>query len=91
VVQLAEASRRQQVGEGHFESLDDVPTSAISLTIPALLAAPDIFIVVPEDRKAVAVAAALRGPVEPHMPASILQRTPGALVVLDEASARLLS
>lgn len=90
VVELAEASRRQQVSEGHFASLNDVPTSAISLTIPMLLVAPAIFVVVPERRKATAVAAALAGPIMPSMPASILQATPGVLVVLDAASAELL-
>src|SRR6185503_10142785 len=55
VIELAEASRRQQVGEGHFGSLAEVPTHAITLTIPALLAPKQILCIVPEARKAEAV------------------------------------
>jgi glucosamine-6-phosphate deaminase len=82
-VDLAESSRRQQVGEGHFSSLEDVPGRAISLTIPALTAARRILAIVPEARKAAAVERALCGPVDAGCPASILRTCPHAVLYLD--------
>ena len=90
VVALDEACRRQQVGEGHFASLDLVPTQAVSLTIPALLRADHVLAVVPEARKAKAVQAALTGPVSAGCPASILRTQPHAKLFLDPDSAGLL-
>jgi glucosamine-6-phosphate deaminase len=89
IVQLDEASRRQQVGEGHFPSLADVPTHALSLTIPALLAARKILAIVPEARKAAAVQRSLFGPIEQDCPGSILRRTAQAHLFLDRESASL--
>ncbi len=90
VVKLDERSRRQQVGEGHFKSLAEVPTHAITLTIPALLAARRVLAIVPEARKAEAVAAALLGPITEDCPASILRQTAHAHLFLDaESAARL--
>ncbi len=83
VVRLAEESRRQQVGEGHFAALDEVPTHAITLTIPALLAAKRVLVVVPEERKAKAVRQALGGPLSTDCPASILRNCPHATLFLD--------
>jgi glucosamine-6-phosphate deaminase len=83
IVQLSEASRRQQVGEGHFASLADVSTHAITLTIPALLAAQRILAIVPEKRKASAVQAALSGPITEQCPASILRTVTHARLYLD--------
>ncbi len=91
VVALAEASRRQQVGEGHFGSLDEVPTHAITLTIPALLAPQHILCIVPEARKAAAVRACLTEPVDEARPGSILRTTSHARLYLDPESASLLS
>lgn len=90
VVVLDEACRRQQVGEGHFPSLNAVPQRALSLTIPALLSAREVLVVVPERRKATAVRAALEGPISPDCPASILQRQSHARLYLDRASSSLL-
>ncbi len=87
VVRLAEASRRQQVGEGHFASLDEVPTHAVTLTIPALLAARHVLAIVPEARKADAVQRALLGPIDESCPGSILRRTPHARLFLDAHAA----
>jgi glucosamine-6-phosphate deaminase len=87
VVKLAEASRRQQVGEGHFARLGDCPTHAITLTIPALLAAKRVLAIVPEARKADAVYQALRGPISEDCPGSILRKTPHARLFLDADSA----
>jgi glucosamine-6-phosphate deaminase len=89
VVQLDEASRRQQAGEGHFPNLESVPTHAITLTIPALLSARKVLAIVPEARKAVAVQRSLQGPIEENCPASILRQTPHAHLYLDRDSAAL--
>jgi glucosamine-6-phosphate deaminase len=90
IVALDEVSRRQQVGEGHFPTLRDVPTHAITLTIPALLAAAHVVAVVPELRKAAAVKASLTGPLTVNCPGSILRKTPHARLFLDVESASLL-
>jgi glucosamine-6-phosphate deaminase len=91
VVPLAEASRRQQVGEGHFPSLEHVPTHALTLTIPALRAARRMLCIVPEKRKAKAVRQALLGPITPACPASILRRTPHCRLLLDcEAASEVM-
>jgi len=90
VVELAEVSRRQQVGEGHFDSLDEVPTHAITLTIPALLAAKKVLCIVPEARKAEAARACLNEPVSEDRPGSILRQVGHARLYLDQESASLL-
>jgi glucosamine-6-phosphate deaminase len=90
VVKLAEASRRQQVGEGHFDSLEEVPTHAITLTIPALLAAKAMLCIVPEARKAEAVCACLKEPISEDRPGSILRRVHHARLYLDQDSASRL-
>lgn len=90
VVELADASRRQQVGEGHFVAIEDVPLRAITLTIPTLLAPERVLVLVPERRKAEAVRSALTGPVSPDCPASILQRSRGVTILVDGDSASFL-
>ena len=87
VVRLDEVSRRQQVGEGHYGDLDEVPTHAITLTIPALLSAARVLCIVPEARKADAVERALNGPVSEVCPASILRRNPHVHLYLDADAA----
>jgi glucosamine-6-phosphate deaminase len=90
VVDLDEACRRQQLGEGWFPSLDDVPRRAISMTIRQMMKAKQIVCVVPDARKAPAVAACFGGEVSPMAPASILQQHPNATIYLDAESAGLL-
>lgn len=90
VVELDQACRSQQVGEGHFATLDDVPRQALSLTVPALLSTQHVLAIVPERRKAIAVRAALKGPVTPDCPASILRTQPHVRMFLDRDSASLL-
>ena len=90
VVELAEESRLQQVGEGHFTSLDEVPKQAITLTIPALLDPVHILCIVPEARKASAVKACLSEPVDESRPGSILRTISHATLLLDQDSASLL-
>ena len=87
VVELEEACRRQQVGEGHFASLAEVPTHALTLTIPALRSAKQMLCLVPERRKVEAIRKTLLGPVSTACPASILRRTPHARLFLDRDSA----
>jgi glucosamine-6-phosphate deaminase len=86
VVALDRRSREQQVGEGHFRSLDEVPTHALTLTIPALLAARRVLAIVPEARKAEAVRRSMLGPVTEACPGSILRRAPQARIYLDQDS-----
>ncbi len=90
VVDLDEACRVQQVGEGHFATLADVPTHAITLTVPALVAPRSLQVVVPERRKAEAVRRTIGGPIDTSCPASILRRQSHATVFLDAESASLL-
>jgi glucosamine-6-phosphate deaminase len=90
VIELAEASRRQQVGEGHFKSLAEVPKQAITLTIPALLAAKSVLCIVPEARKAEAVRACLTEPISEDRPGSVLRRVDHARLYLDQDSAAKL-
>jgi glucosamine-6-phosphate deaminase len=90
VVNLDETCRQQQVGEGHFATLDDVPRQALSLTIPALLKPPHVMALVPEARKANAVQAALEGPLTEKCPASILRAHAHVKLYLDRESAALV-
>lgn len=91
LVTLEEVSRRQQVGEGHFTEIDQVPRQALTLTVTALLKPPHTFVVVPERRKARAVQAAIEGPVTPDCPASILRKISHLKLYLDRDSASLLN
>ncbi len=90
IVLLDEACRRQQVGEGHFATMADVPTRALSLTIPAILDARTISCVVPDRRKAEAVRCTLAGPITPACPASALRTHADVRLYLDQESAELL-
>lgn len=90
VIELTQESRRQQVGEGHFPDLASVPARAISLTIPALLSARNVQVCAPETRKASAVRSALMDPVDVACPATILRRSPQAVLFLEPRSASLL-
>ena len=87
VVALDEACRRQQVGEGWFATIDDVPARALSMSVRQILAAREILAMVPDLRKAAAVAAVLTGPITPDVPASILRTHERTTLYLDEASA----
>lgn len=90
VVSLDERCRLQQVGEGWFAGLADVPETAISMSVRQILRASAILCIVPDARKAQAVRDSLEGPVDPMTPASILRRHPDLTVYLDRASASLL-
>ncbi len=91
IVELDEACRRQQVGEGWFDSLEQVPTQAISMTIHQILQAERILCSVPDRRKAEAVKATLEGKITPDVPASALSHHKATTLILDTSSACLLS
>src|SRR5690606_18957790 len=91
VIDLDETSRRQQVTEGLFPSFDDVPAQAVTVTIPALIAARTLVTTVLGEHKAEAVRAALEGPVSTDCPASILRSHPQVTVHLDAEAAAQLS
>lgn len=89
-VTLDEACRKQQLGEGWFPSLEDVPTQAISMSIKQIMKSKHIICSVPDERKAVAVKKTLEGQVISQVPASILQRHASCTLFLDKNSAKLL-
>jgi glucosamine-6-phosphate deaminase len=91
VVELDDACRRQQVGEGWFAGIAQVPKQAISMSVRQILKAKELVVVVPESRKARTVKACLEGPITPLAPGSILRTHPNATVYLDHDSAALLS
>ena len=91
VVQLDEACRRQQVGEGWFRTLADVPARAISISVRQLLKAKALVCVVPDARKADAVQRCLEGPMSPLTPASILRTHADVTLYLDRYSAARLA
>ncbi len=90
VVKLDLECRQQQVNEGHFPNVGDMPQFAYTLTIPTLCAVRKIICIAPEKRKATAVRDALRGPVATSCPASYLRTQPQAVMLLDTDSAALL-
>ena len=91
IVALDNACRGQQVGEGHFPTLEAVPREAFTITCPGLFRAEAWVCCVPEARKAQAVRNALEGPISTECPASIVRTHPHATVYLDRESASLLS
>ncbi|RPI22548.1 MAG: glucosamine-6-phosphate deaminase [Acidobacteria bacterium] len=91
VVSLDEACRRQQVGEGWFKSVEEVPKQAISMSVQQILKARHILCVIPDERKAKAVRDCFEGGVTNLHPGSILQTHPNCTVFLDQGSASLMS
>lgn len=89
-VALDEICRNQQVNDGCFKRLEDVPAHALTVTIPALTAAPWLFCVVPAASKANAVKETLTGRIDEHCPASILRARKNSALYLDEKSSALL-
>ena len=89
-VALDVACRQQQLGEGWFPSLADVPTHAITLTVPAIMRARAISCVVPDERKAVAVRGCVCDEISTACPATILRTHPECVLFLDQPSASLL-
>ena len=89
-VKLDEICRQQQVNDGCFASIDDVPTHAMTLTVPTLVRAPYLFCIVPAPTKAKAVCETLNGSIDEHCPASILRVHENAVLYLDNESSKLL-
>ena len=90
VVALDEVCRNQQVNDGCFEKLSDVPTHAITLTVPTLVGADHLFCIVPAKTKAEAVKNTLYGSIGEHCPASVLRTHGNATLYLDSDSASLI-
>ena len=90
VVELDEACRKQQLGEGWFPSLEDVPSRAISMSIRQIMKSRAIICTVPDKRKTNAVRRCLEGEISPWHPASILRRHSNVFLYLDNDSASLL-
>jgi glucosamine-6-phosphate deaminase len=90
VVELDEACRRQQLGEGWFKSVEEVPRRAISMTVRQILKTKQILCIVPDARKASAVAKCFQSEISPDAPASILRTHSSTTVYLDKDSAALL-
>lgn len=91
IVDLDEPCRRQQVGEGWFKDLSEVPKRAISMSVRQILKAKEILCIVPDARKAQAVKSCFEGEINPVAPASILRTHANSTVFLDKNSAALLS
>lgn len=91
VVNLDDACRRQQVGEGWYKDISEVPKQAISMSVRQVMKANEIIAVVPDSRKAQAVKACFDGEIGPMAPASILRTHPRTTVYLDAHSAALLN
>jgi glucosamine-6-phosphate deaminase len=91
VVNLDQACRRQQVGEGWYKDISEVPKQAISMSVKQVMKSKEILAVVPDSRKAQAVKACFDGEISPMAPASVLRTHPRATVYLDTYSAALLN
>jgi glucosamine-6-phosphate deaminase len=90
VVTLDEACRRQQVGEGWFAGLEDVPKQAISMSVKQILSSQEIICIVPDARKAEAIRNCFELEISPLYPASILRTHDNTTVYLDHESSSLL-
>jgi glucosamine-6-phosphate deaminase len=91
VVDLDDACRKQQYGEGWFKSIDEVPGQAISMSVKQIMKSKEIICSVPDERKALAVKNTVKQPVSNRFPASILQTHDRCTLYLDKASASMLS
>lgn len=91
VVTLDEECRHQQMGEGWFPSINDVPKKAISMSIRQIMKSKAIICSVPDSRKADAVKKTVEGSVSPAIPASIMRRHEATWLYLDSDSASMLS
>ncbi|HET6852869.1 MAG TPA: glucosamine-6-phosphate deaminase [Pyrinomonadaceae bacterium] len=90
VVQLDDVCRNQQVNDGAFASLDEVPRDALSLTIPTLMALPKLFAIAPGPAKRQAIKNTVAGPISSSCPASILRTHPNAHLFIDVVAAEYL-
>jgi len=91
VVDLDDACRQQQLGEGWFPTFADVPKQAISMSVNQIMKSAAIVCTVPDERKAEAVANSLQGTVTPAVPASVMQKHADCHLYLDQPAASKLS
>ena len=91
IVTLDNDCRQQQVNDGCFPTLDNVPTQALTLTVPALMNSRYIFCMVPGERKAKAVYHTLNSPVTEQYPSTILKKHPAARLFLDKDSSKMIA
>lgn len=91
VVTLDDACRKQQMGEGWFPTINDVPRQAVSMSVQQIMKSMLIVASISDERKAQAVKHALEGPVDVNYPASILQRHPNVVMFIDKQASSLLS
>lgn len=91
IVELDERCRNQQLGEGWFDALEQVPQRAISMSIRQIMKSACLIVTVPDERKAEAARNALEGQVSPMCPASILQEHKNCKIFTDAEAASLLS
>ena len=89
-VKLDEVCRNQQVNDGCFAKIEDVPTHALTLTVPALMSGKELYCIVPAKTKANAVKATLMGEITDTCPASVLRTHSNATLYLDPDSASLI-
>ena len=90
IVELDDVCRQQQVNDGCFATIGDVPKTAMTLTCPVFIQAPQLFCIVPAITKAKAVKRTLEGAINEECPATVLRNQPDAVLYLDAASASLL-
>jgi glucosamine-6-phosphate deaminase len=90
VVNLDEKCRKQQLGEGWFQRIDDVPRQAITMSVKQIMKSDQIICSVPDSRKAQAVKDCFENPVSNMFPGSILQEHPHCICFLDKSSSALL-
>lgn len=91
IVELDDVCRQQQVNDGCFAAIEDVPKTAMTLTCPVFIQAPQLFCIVPAITKAKAVKRTLEGEINEDCPATVLRNHPDAVLYLDAASASLLN
>ena len=91
IVELDDVCRQQQVNDGCFAVLNEVPKTAMTLTCPVFIQAPQLFCIVPAITKAKAVKRTLEGEINEECPATVLRNHPNAVLYLDAASASLLA
>jgi glucosamine-6-phosphate deaminase len=91
IVELDEVCRNQQVNDGAFTSLDEVPRHALSLTIPTIMARPKLFAIAPGPAKRQAIRNTVEGPISTQCPASILRTHSDAHLFIDRDSVEFLN
>lgn len=90
IVTLDDGCRKQQMGEGWFKTMEDVPARAISISIPQILKSASLIVTCPDRRKAEAVKNTVTQAIDSRFPASILRTHADCALYLDEGSASLL-